>query len=336
MRLRRSTPDGPGLARTRRGKGFSYCDAQGSPVDDATQSRIRSLIIPPAWRSVWICPYPNGHIQAVGIDAAGRQRYIYHPQWRIARDEEKYDRVLRLGSLMPGFRRAIDKDLRARGARRERAEAAALRLLDRGVFRVGNEEYVEENGFYGVATLLREHVQFSKETIAFDFPAKSGIRRTLVITDAPLVRALRSPQKNVDQSGRLLVYSEGDSLEPITAEDINARFKSLVGERYSVKDLRTWNATVLAAVAFVDQDIPRSERKRAQAVSAVMNGLSTALGNTPIMARKSYVDPRVVEAYEAGVTISRAVGRAEKLTDPAQSHTVIEKAVIRMIKAVPR
>ncbi|MGG7104869.1 hypothetical protein [Rhodococcus sp. 24CO] len=204
------------------------------------------------------------------------------------------------------------------------------------MYRVGNEEYVEANGSYGVATLLREHVQFSKETIAFDFPAKSGIRRTLVITDASLVRALRSLQKNVDQSGRLLVYREGTHSSPLLPRTSMLVSNRSWGERYSVKDLRTWNATVLAAVAFVDQDIPRSERKRAQAVSAVMNEVSTALGNTPIMARKSYVDPRVVEAYGAGVTISRAVGRAEKLTDPAQSRTVIEKAVIRMIKAVPR
>jgi DNA topoisomerase-1 len=332
LRLRQSRPELSGIARRRRGHGYSYSYADGTCVDDATRARIRDLAIPPAWQSVWICPYPNGHIQVVGLDAAGRRQYIYHEQWRAEREAEKHDRVLRLGALMPRFRASIDQDLCMRGATRERAQAAALRLLDRGVFRIGNEEYTDENGSYGVATLLRRHVRISKGTMYFDFPAKSNIRRTLSLTDPPLAVALRALARNADDSRRLLVYRAEGEIHHLTAVDVNARFKELVGEEFSVKDLRTWNATVLAAVGFALDDQPGSERARARVITAVMREVSEELGNTPAIARKSYVDPRVVDAFTAGETIVRAVRRAPQLDNPG-SRLVLERAVMRLIEA---
>lgn len=332
MRLRHTTPDSRGIARTRRGRGYSYIESDGAPVDDPTRTRIRRLAIPPAWQSVWICPYSNGHIQAVGLDAAGRKQYIYHEQWRSERDREKHDRALRLGARMPKFRAEVDKDLRSRGISQKRAAAVALRLLDRGVFRVGGEKYAEDNGTYGVATLLREHVRISKDTIAFDFPAKGGIRRTTAVTDADLANALRALRRNRHSSERLLVYATADELRSITSDEVNARFKALVGQRYSVKDLRTWNATVLAAVAFVDQERPHTKRARSHAISEVMREVSKGLGNTPAIARKSYVDPRVVEAYAVGDTIAPAVRRAALIVEPEEARLTLERAVIRLIK----
>src|SRR5215475_9824603 len=193
MRLRRSAVDGPGLRRVRRGRGFGYRDDSGVTVTDlSTLQRIQDLVIPPAWKKVWICPYPNGHIQAVGTDAAGRRQYIYHQQWHDERNEEKFDRVLEMSAALPDMRRRITADLHRRGLERDRVLALALHLLDLGYFRAGSEQYAEEHNSYGMATLLCEHVTLQKQAVEFDYPAKSGVRRTLLIEDSDVVRSVRS------------------------------------------------------------------------------------------------------------------------------------------------
>jgi DNA topoisomerase I len=337
MRLRRSVVTGPGLSRVRRGKGFSYHDQHGKQVtDELTLTRIRDLVIPPAWQRVWISPYENGHIQAVGTDVAGRRQYLYHEQWQEERAEEKFDRVLEMSKALPAMRRRIGADLRKRGLERERVLALALQLLDLGYFRAGGEQYAEENNSFGIATLLCEHVALQREAVEFDFPAKSGVRRTLLIDDPEVVRSVRALLRRPDRTDRLLACRNTSGWIDIHADDLNTRFKELVGEDYSVKDLRTWHGTVLAAAAFVETDPPVNKTVIKRVESAVMKEVAAELGNTPAVARSSYVDPRVVEGYENGLTIAAGLRRANRVKKPGQRQEILESSTARLIRKVAR
>ncbi len=305
MRLRRSDPAGPGWTRRRQGKGFRYLTAQGETLTADDITRVKALVIPPAWRDVWISPHPNGHIQAVGYDDAGRRQYLYHEKWRTDRDAEKFDRVLRLAPRLGKFREQVVADMRTRG--RNRLLAVALRMLDRGVFRVGHEQYAEDNGTHGVATLLCEHLGVRGDRVRFRFPAKHGVEVDEEIADPQLARAVRSLLK--DRTPDCRVFD-------ITADDVNERFRELVGDEFSAKDLRTWHATVRAAEAFAHALRERGKPTK-RAVSEVMKEVAEHLGNTPAVARKSYVDPRLVEAFEKGEVIGKG--------DP-------ERAVLRLLK----
>jgi DNA topoisomerase I len=337
MRLRRSAVRGPGIRRLRRGRGFSYQNSDGTPVTDKeTQQRIEDLVIPPAWTKVWICPYPNGHIQAVGTDAAGRRQYLYHQKWQDERNEEKFDRVLEMSAVLPDMRRQIAADLRRRGLARDRVLALALHLLDLGYFRAGSEQYAEENNSYGIATLLCEHVSLQKQAVEFDYPAKSGVRRTLLIDDPEVVRSVRALLRRPDRTERLLVCRNSSGWIDLHADDLNARFKELVGDEYTVKDLRTWHGTVLGAAAFVDADPPVNKTVIKRVESAVMKEVAEELGNTPAVARSSYVDPRVVEGYEAGLTIAAGARRAQRTRKPDQRQAILENSTARLIRKVAK
>jgi DNA topoisomerase-1 len=320
-----------------RGKGFSYEDYDGVAVTDpATLNRIKELVIPPAWKKVWICPYPNGHIQAVGTDAAGRRQYLYHQQWQQERNEEKFDRVLEMSAALPEMRRRIAADLRRRGLGRDRVLALALHLLDLGYFRAGGEQYAEEHNSYGIATLRCEHVELQKQAVEFDYPAKSGVRRTLLIDDAEVIRSVRALMRGRRRCERLLVCRNGSEDIELRADDLNARFKELVGDEYTVKDLRTWHGTVLGAAAFVDADPPVNKTVIKRVESAVMKEVAEELGNTPAVARSSYVDPRVVEGYEAGLTIAAGARRADRTREPAARQAILESSTARLIRKVAK
>jgi DNA topoisomerase I len=322
VRLRRSALSRPGIARKRRGKGFAYYGSDGELLtDDDTLERIKELVIPPAWKKVWISPQPNGHIQAVGTDAAGRRQYLYHPAWQQERAEQKFDRVLELSTQLPAWRASIARDLAGRGLTRERVLALALRLLDRGYFRAGGEEYAEENESYGISTLLCGHVK---------------VRRTVKVEDPEVVRALRSLIRRGEQDERLLLCRMGSGWVNVQADDLNARFKELVGEDYTVKDLRTWHGTVLAAAAFAEADPPVSQRVAKRVEAAVMREVAEELGNTPAVARGSYVDPRVITGYEQGMTISTAVQRAERARRPDAAQEILEKATRMLMRRVAK
>ncbi|MCV7162956.1 DNA topoisomerase IB [Mycobacterium stomatepiae] len=337
MRLRRSMLSGPGIARKRRGNGFAYYAPDGDLLaDDAALQRIRDLVIPPAWKKVWISPHPNGHIQAVGTDAAGRRQYLYHSAWQQERAEEKFDRVLDLSARLPDFRARIMADLTRRGASRERVLALGLRLLDRGYFRSGGEQYAEEHESYGIATLLCDHVTVRRDTVDFDYPAKSGVQRTVQVEDAELVRAVRSLMRRRQRGERLLVYRNASEWVDIRAEDLNTRFKELVGDEFTVKDLRTWHGTVLAAAAFTDADPPVSQRVVKRVEAAVMREVAEELGNTPAVARGSYVDPRVVTGYQRGLTIAAATQRAARARRPDAAQEILEKATRALIRRVAK
>lgn len=337
MRLRRSDPDKPGFSRRRRGRGFSYLDAKGNVIKDAVVlDRVRTLAIPPAWTEVWICPYPHGHIQALGTDEAGRRQYLYHDDWRTAQDAEKHDRVRQLARKLPAFREAVDADLCVRGLGRRRVLAVALRMLDYGVFRTGNTEYAEEYGSRGAATLLRDDVRVSKGKVVFDFVAKGGLRRTIELDDDRLAVAVRALKRGRHKNPMLLVYRDKAGYHEIDADAINDRFQELVGDDYTVKDLRTWTATVHAAVDLAEADPPTTRKAVNAAVKDMLEEVSDHLGNTPTVARASYIDPRVIDQYEHGRTIASAVRRAGTDLEDAETRATLERSVNRVLDQAAR
>ncbi|MGY1796293.1 DNA topoisomerase IB [Geodermatophilus sp. SYSU D00525] len=336
MRLRRSNVHGPGWTRRRAGRGFSYRDETGQLIRDADRlDRIRSIAIPPAWKDVWICPWPNGHIQATGLDAAGRRQYRYHDAWRARRDAEKHERVLAIASELPEVRDRVADALRTRGPNRERVLACALRLLDLGTFRIGSEEYAEENGTYGLATLRREHVTVRGERTFFRYTAKGGIEREVEITDRPTATVVRHLLERPDDAGEeLLAYQLDDGTwHDVTSDEINAYLKEVSGAEITAKDFRTWNATVMMAAALAEQPPPRTRTARNRTIREAYVRVSEHLGNTPAVCKASYVDPRVVDRYENGETVADALADLAGADDDREVQKVLEQAVCRLLSA---
>jgi len=337
-RLRRVDPAGPGLTRRRRGQGFEYLDPAGDRVTDPeTVQRIRSLAIPPAWKDVWICVEPHGHLQAVGTDAAGRKQYLYHQRWRIHRDREKFERMLEFARALPGLRRRVHRHLERPDVDRERVLACAVRLLDHGFFRIGSESYAKENGSFGLATLLKRHVSVSDGTAEFDYPAKGGARRRQTISDRDAVPVLRTLRRRRGGGQRLLAYRRGRRWVDVRSEDINAYIKELTGEEFTAKDFRTWNGTLLAAVAVASRPSPSSKTGRKRAVVSAVKTVSGYLGNTPAVCRASYIDPKVFDRFQAGVTIGPVLDVAleDEELDIAVLHGRVEEAVIDLLEDAP-
>lgn len=344
--LVRVAPAEPGLSRRRRGRGWSFAEVDGSPVTDpSTIARIKGLVIPPAWQDVWICPDPAGHIQAVGTDAAGRRQYLYHEEWRRGRDREKHQRVLELGQSLADVRREVLTRLGQPGLGRDRVLAAGVRMLDIGVFRPGGEQYApgdeeDEEGTFGLATIRREHVSLRRGAVLFSYPAKGGIPRSVSLKDPPLHRVCNSLLRRRGGGEDLLAYRVMKDWFDVRAEHLNEAVKELAGEEYTCKDLRTWNATVLAAVtlatAVAEDGTPRSQRARKRYERRAAVAVSEHLGNTPTVARASYIDPRVLERFEDGRTVLpelRKIGEAaagSELLDDA-TRAAIERAVVAMI-----
>lgn len=303
MRLRHSNASGRGYRRVRAGTGFSYRDLDGSTLPQGpVRDRLESIGIPPAWTDVWIAPFENGHIQATGVDAVGRRQYIYHPEWRERKDRLKFDRALQLAESLPSARRMVTMDLRSEGLTQERVLAAAFRMLDTGSLRVGSERYTNENGSHGLATLLCAHVQVRKSRLRLSFPAKSGKNWESEIIDddlAALVRVLKRRGGNA----RLLAYKNGRSWHPLTSAEINSYVKERTGSNFTAKDFRTLRGTIAAAVSLARSGPQKTVAKRKRAISVAMMEAAAVLGNTPSIARKSYVDPRLLDHFAAGETI---------------------------------
>jgi len=333
-RLRRSDCSGPGLRRLRRGRGFTYLDPAGQRVTDPDElERVRALRIPPAWREVWICPDPFGHLQATGIDAAGRKQYLYHPRWREHRDREKFRRMERFGALLPRLRRRVAGDLQADGLGHARVLACAVRLLDIGMFRIGSEEYASDDGGIGLATLERSHVRLESGQAVFEYPAKAGVRRAQTIYDPASVAVVAALKRRRGGGPQLLEYRRGRRWCPLRSEEINDYLKHELGEEFSAKDFRTWNATVMAAVSLaVDGRQARSRTARRRAINGAVRAVSELLGNTPAVARRSYIDPRVFDRYQSGWTIAAALDRIDEL-EPADDRVRarVEHAVLDLL-----
>ncbi|MDQ1614560.1 MAG: hypothetical protein QOJ60_499 [Actinomycetota bacterium] len=339
-RLRRVDCAGPGIKRVRRGRGFSYEWPDGAKVSDTeVLERIDALAIPPAWSDVWICQLANGHIQAVGSDAAGRRQYRYHDEWRLQRDAAKHERVLDFARRLPAARDTVTEHLETRGLTEQRVLAAAFRLLDLGFFRIGGESYAEENGSYGLATMRREHVTVTGDLVVFDYVAKSGKARVQAVVDPSVRKVVRSLLARDGGGEELLAYKKDGEWRDVSSSDINTYLQGVIGSDVSAKDFRTWHATVLMAVGLaVSTRAPTSVSARKRAVSRVVSEVAEYLGNTPAVCRSSYIDPRVVDLYDDGVTIARSLERlgADAAFGQPATHGQVEAAVLRMLRTPRR
>ncbi len=335
-RLRRADCSSAGISRKRRGRATIYLDAQGRRVTDPdVLTRIEALVIPPAWRDVWICPYPNGHIQAIGTDAAGRRQYRYHDEWRRQRDASKHDSVLDFAAALPGARRVLQEHLAEPGLTRQRVLATAVRLLDLGFFRIGSEEYAEANSTYGLATMLKEHVKVVGDEVIFDYLGKHGKQRVQSFVDPPVLSVVVALKRRRGGGPELLAYRGPTGWIDVKSADINAYLHQELGLEASSKSFRTWNATVLAAVGLaVSAPAATSASASKRAVAHVVKEVARYLGNTPAVCRSSYIDPRVIELYQDGITVADELeSLGEGVTFGAPAHQgPIEAAVLAMLR----
>jgi DNA topoisomerase-1 len=337
VRLRRTDCSGPGITRRRSGSGFAYYDDHGERVDEReVLERIRELAIPPAWKDVWICPYPNGHLQATGVDAAGRKQYRYHDAWRTRRDAEKFADMTRFARALPRLREQVQLDLSASDAlTRERVLACAIRLLDRGFFRIGTEEYAVTNESYGLATIRKEHVTVEEGTMIFDYPAKSGKRRIQGVVDPLAIDVVWKLKRRRSGGPELLAYKAGRRWSDVRSDDINAYLKEATGDDFSAKDFRTWSATVIAALALaVSGPAQGTKTSRKRAITRAIKETSHYLGNTPAVCRASYIDPRVFDAYQTGLVLDDKVIQAALEAEAGElptHHPLIERAVLDLV-----
>ena len=288
-----------GIRRIRAGSGFRYVAADGSSVVRADRDRIHALVIPPAWTDVWISAEPYGHIQAVGTDDAGRRQYMYHPRWRERRDKGKFARALRLAEALPGARRRVTSSLRTEGLGRERVLAASFRLLDQGAPRIGSARYLERHGSRGLTTLHRRDASVEASVVTLSFPAKSGQRAFIEVDDAELA-AVVSELVAGRPRAPLLAYRKGKQRVPLKPDEVNGYIREIAGGRFTAKDFRTLRGTILAAEALARMGTVDTERERKHAEGLAVRATAAALGNTPAVARSSYIDPRVFSRYARG------------------------------------
>jgi DNA topoisomerase IB len=336
-RLRRADCAAPGISRRRRGRGFEYLDeSTGERIEDEdVVERIKALAIPPAWKDVWICADPLGHIQATGVDARKRKQYRYHDRWRERRDRQKFDEMVDFARALPKLRDQVERDLRRRKISRERVLACAVRLLDRGFFRIGSEDYAEENETYGLATMRKRHVTIEGKTLVFDYEAKGGKRRVQTIIDPKVSRLVKTLRDRRGGGHELLAYRNGSEWRDLRSDEINIYIKDVIGQEYSAKDFRTWNATVLAAVVLAGSARARdmnTKGGRNRAKRDAVKQVSHYLGNTPAVCRASYIDPRVFDRFDGGLTVGGVFKRLPE--DPADWPEIqrpIEKAVLDLI-----
>lgn len=335
-RLRQADCSTPGIVRRPRGRGFEYLDPFGQRIDDPeVLRRIKDLSIPPAWRDVWICPHENGHLQAVGTDAAGRKQYLYHAGWRERRDLQKFDRMIELAAELPALRETIAGHLALERFPRERVLACAVRLLDRGFFRIGSEDYAEQNQTYGLATMKKRHATVDGDRVEFKYRTKGGQRRVQSIVDPPVTEIVAALKKRRGGSDELLAYKQARRWIDVKSGDINDYIKEQTGGEFTSKDFRTWNATVLCAVALaVSGEMIASRTGRKRAMSRAVKEVAYYLGNTPAVCRSSYIDPRVFDRYRSRWTVSPAL---EQLGEGAvfgdlSTQGAIESAVLDLLE----
>ena len=335
-RLRRSVCSGPGLRRVRRGRGFAYVDGDGDAVEEQdVLTRIHELAIPPAWKDVWICPYPGGHIQATGVDERGRKQYLYHPRWRESRDREKFDDMVEFAKALPALRERVDADLDRGDLSAEHVLAVATRLLDRGFFRIGSEDYAVTNETYGLATMRKSHVRIDGDRIRFDYPAKSGKRRIQSVVDPQVAEVIATLKRRRGGGRELLAFKRSGRWVDIRSPDINAYLKEATGLDVSAKDFRTWGATVLAAIALaVAAPHVHSTTAMKRAMTRAVKEVAYYLGNTPAVARASYIDPRVFDCFTEGRTIGPVLAELGGDDEATAIQGPAEDAVLHLLEGV--
>jgi DNA topoisomerase IB len=329
-RLRTVSPRDPGWTRVRHGRGHRYLDVDGSPLGDDEVERVKALVIPPAWRDVWISPHPNAHLQAVGTDEAGRKQYLYHPYWRQKRDEAKFDRVIEMAGQLPRVRRRLRRDLKGvTDLDRDAALSTAVRLVDLGLFRLGSDSYTEQNGSYGLTTVERRHVARDGDARVFCFTGKAGVEHEIRLADPEVVPLVDKMTRRRPPDARMLAAREGRRWVPLSAADINEHIRELFGMEVSAKDFRTWHATVHVARHLGAAEPVSSQRKRTAVVREAVTSAADLLGNTPTVCRSSYVDPRVIDLYDSDTTIPADVATLDQESDRARNR--IDEAVVELL-----
>jgi DNA topoisomerase-1 len=311
---------------------FRYLGPEGRRASREDLARIKSLVIPPAWTDVWICPYPNGHLQATGRDARGRLQYRYHVRWRAVRDEVKYGRMLAFGEALPAIRRRVADDVARPGLPKEKVLAAVVQLLERTLIRVGNEEYARANGSIGLTTMRDSHARVTAGGLRFVFRGKSGVSHEIGLGDRRLARIVRACRDLPGQE--LFQYiDESGQRRPINSADVNTYLHDISAQDFTAKDFRTWHGTVLAARALADARPMRSEAHGKREIAAAVASVAARLGNTQSVCRKCYVHPAVVEAYRGGVTIGRPLARAAGARRRPHALSADEQAVVKLLSS---
>jgi DNA topoisomerase-1 len=326
--LRYATDKRPGIRRKRAGKAFRYIAVDGQTIRDPDiLARIKSLAIPPAWVEVWICPMPLGHIQATGRDEKGRKQYRYHPRWREVRDGAKYDRMMAFGRTLPEIRKQTDRDLALAGLPRRKVLATVVRLLERSLIRVGNDEYAKNNHSFGLTTMFDKHVALDGSKIQFQFRGKSGVHHKIDIHDRRLARIVQRCQELPGQE--LFQYVDDDGkAQDVNSADINEYLREMTGQDFTAKDFRTWAGTVLAAMALQEFESFDSQTQAKKNVVRAIESVAERLGNTPTVCRKCYVHPAVLDAYQDGSMIEALRQRADQEMEKSLGDLKPEEAAV--------
>jgi DNA topoisomerase-1 len=323
--------DKPGIRRLKAGRGFRYVDARGKAVKPKDLKRIRSLVIPPAWTGVWICPDSRGHLQATGRDARGRKQYRYHPKWRHVRDGTKYGRLIEFGRALPLIRRRTDADLRRDGLPRQKVLAAVVKLLEKTFIRVGNDEYARDNRSFGLTTMRDGHVRVSGSNVRFIFRGKSGVEHELDLDDRRLAKIVKQCRDLPGQE--LFQYRDArGAVTDVGSADVNAYLKDVTGQDFTSKDFRTWAGTVLAAQLLRDYETVDSEARAKKNVVEAIERVAKRLGNTRAVCRKAYVHPAVIDAYLDGSMMKTAAQRAARTARAVGRMTESEAVVLGLLQ----
>jgi DNA topoisomerase-1 len=339
--LRYVSDDDPGIKREPRGSGFRYLDAGGAAIRDAaTLERIRSLVIPPAWREVWICPHPSGHIQATGRDDRGRKQYIYHPRWRQVRDEAKFSHMALFGAALPKIRRRVSRDMKLPGIPRAKVLATLVRLLERTLIRIGNDEYARTNGSFGLTTLRNHHAEVRGSKIRFRFRGKSGKLHEIDLADPRLARLVKRCQDLPGQELFQYVDEEGQP-HAVGSVDVNDYLREITGEDFTAKDFRTWAATLLAAEALASELPPASAAAAQRTIAGIVKSVAARLGNTATICRKCYIHPAVIDDFFDRVSdASRSYGSLANgqsgSAGRARSRASAEAALLKFLRRAAR
>ena len=332
-KLRYVSDHEPGLGRKRAGKGFSYIGLDGRRITDkATRNCLASLVIPPAWTEVWICPDEHGHIQATGRDERGRKQYLYHEAWQRVRETAKFDRMLGFGKLLPKIRERVNQDLSLRGLPKTKVLAAVVQLLETTLIRVGNSTYAKENGSYGLTTIRKKHVDVSGNTVEFEFTGKSGQAWDIELRDKKIARIIK---QCAELPGYELFkyYDEAGKLQDLDSGDVNAYLKEITGEDISAKDFRTWAGTVLATFTLTGLQNFETKTQATKNVTAAIKEVAKKLGNTPAVCRKSYVHPGVIDCYLDGSLMKLAEVRSAVKSSLPEGLRIEEVAVLQFLEA---
>jgi DNA topoisomerase I len=324
----------PGLRRHRAGKGFRYANPDGTRVGDpAALTRIKSLVIPPAWTEVWICPKPNGHIQATGRDAKGRKQYRYHTRFREVRESTKFHRMLAFAESLPAIRKKVNKHLGLRGLPREKVLATVVRLLESTLIRVGNDEYAKENKSYGLTTLKNRHVEVDGPELRFNFKGKGGKAWRLGIRDRRVAKVIRACQDLPGQE--LFQYvDEGCETCNITSSDVNAYLREISGEDITAKDFRTWHGTVFAALSLQEFEKFDTQAAAKKNIRQAIERVAARLGNTPTICRKCYIHPEILTTYIEGSLLLEVKEKIEaELREDLSGLSPEEAAVLTLLQS---